>query len=379
MRLIVKFNILRLIVVFFAMAAVGIMQSETVSQKQAKKIAEMFFNEARGLRMSAPEYVYNGKNLSTGRFMTPFYVYNHSSGGFVVISAENKSFPILAYDLDNKFDTNNIGEQRLALLSLYAKHIEYIRYDSSIPESAIKAWQNLPQYIYDMLNAEEVLSPISRKSIIDVRNELDLLLMSDENSINSQMSSTYYPSQWSELVSDELSCSNIVSLGLIDKNEIEPIVVYGRKGDMYRLAMDGKELGWYRLMPTEIMSFGQIALLENTPNSIEEYTEEEPFSYYKSYVAEFETERRRKQSDIENANIVTSPIIRNNGGGHYMIDMPEDISMVRVFNLSGGLVWHATYNLVCSVPINLASVPTGFYFAVLLSETGQTYSVKLFR
>ena len=127
------------------------------------------------------------------------------------------------------------------------------------------------------------------------------------------------------------------------------------------------------------MSIGQIALLENAPNSIEEYAEEEPFSYYESYVAEFEAERRRKQSAIENANIVTSPIIRNNGGGHYMIDMPEDINMVRVFNLSGAVVWHATYNSASSVSINLSSVSTGFYFAVMSSKSGQTYSVKLFR
>lgn len=378
MRLILKFNILRLMVVFLAMTAVGTMHSETVSQKQAKKIAEMFFNEARGMKMSAPEYVYNGKSLSTGRFMTPFYVFNHSSGGFVVVSAENKSFPILAYDLENKFDTKNIGNQRLCLFGLYAKHIEYIRYDSSIPEEAIKAWQNLPQYIYDILNATEVVSSAARKSGIEVRNELDLILASDDNSINSQLSSTYYPSQWEEMIADELYRSN-VSLGLIDNDFIEPIIVCGKRGNMYRLAMDGKESGWYRLMPTEIMSFGQIALLENAPNSIEEYAEEEPFSYYESYVAEFEAERRRKQSAIENANIVTSPIIRNNGGGHYMIDMPEDISMVRVFNLSGAVVWHATYNSASSVSINLSSVSTGFYFAVMSSKSGQTYSVKLFR
>ena len=365
-------------VVFLAMTAVGTMHSETVSQKQAKKIAEMFFNEARGMKMSAPEYVYNGKSLSTGRFMTPFYVFNHSSGGFVVVSAENKSFPILAYDLENKFDTKNIGNQRLCLFGLYAKHIEHIRYDSCIPEEAIKAWQNLPQYIYDILNATEVVSSAARKSGIEVRNELDLILASDDNSINSQLSSTYYPSQWEEMIADELYRSN-VSLGLIDNDFIEPIIVCGKRGNMYRLAMDGKESGWYRLMPTEIMSFGQIALLENAPNSLEEYAEEEPFSYYESYVAEFEAERRRKQSAIENANIVTSPIIRNNGGGHYMIDMPEDISMVRVFNLSGAVVWHATYNSASSVSINLSSVSTGFYFAVMSSKSGQTYSVKLFR
>ena len=378
MRLILKFNILRLMVVFLAMMAVGTMHSETVSQKQAKKIAEMFFNEARGMKMSAPEYVYNGKSLSTGRFMIPFYLFNHSSGGFVIVAADNKAFPILAFDLERKFDKKNIGQDMLGLLSMYAKHIEYVRYDSQVPESAIRAWQNLPEYIHELLNekadTEDVVISTEEASM-----NLNNILYTDDSEIASQTSISYYPEQWSALINEEFQKSGNVALGLIENEEILPMVVNGRKGEYYRIELDGTNSGWYRLMPTEIMSFGQIALLENIPNITEEYAEEEPFSYYESYVAEFEAERRRTQSAIENANIVTTPIIRNNGGGHYMIDMPEDIRLVRVFNLSGAVVWQATYNSASSVSINLSSVSTGFYFAVMSSESGQTYSVKLFR
>lgn len=378
MRLILKFNILRLMVVFLAMMAVGTMHSETVSQKQAKKIAEMFFNEARGMKMSAPEYVYNGKSLSTGRFMTPFYLFNHSSGGFVIVAADNKAFPILAFDLERKFDKKNIGQDMLGLLSMYAKHIEYVRYDSQVPESAIRAWQNLPEYIHGLLNekadTEDVVISTEEASM-----NLNNILYTDDLEIASQTSISYYPEQWSALINEEFQKSGNVALGLIENEEILPMVVNGRKGEYYRIELDGTNSGWYRLMPTEIMSFGQIALLGNIPNITEEYAEEEPFSYYESYVAEFEAERRRTQSAIENANIVTTPIIRNNGGGHYMIDLPEDIRLVRVFNLSGAVVWQATYNFASSVSINLSSVSTGFYFAVMSSESGQTYSVKLFR
>lgn len=378
MRLILKFNILRLMVVFLAMMAVGTMHAETVSQKQAKKIAEMFFNEARGMKMSAPEYVYNGKSLSTGRFMTPFYLFNHSSGGFVIVAADNKAFPILAFDLERKFDKKNIGHDMLGLLSMYAKHIEYVRYDSQVPESAIRAWQNLSEYIHELLNekadTEDVVISTEEASM-----NLNNILYTDDSEIASQTSISYYPEQWSALINEEFQKSGNVALGLIENEEILPMVVNGRKGEYYRIELDGTNSGWYRLMPTEIMSFGQIALLENIPNITEEYAEEEPFSYYESYVAEFEAERRRTQSAIENANIVTSPIIRNNGGGHYMIDMPEDIRLVRVFNLSGAVVWQATYNFASSVSINISSVSTGFYFAVMSSESGQTYSVKLFR
>ncbi|MDE6010724.1 MAG: Spi family protease inhibitor, partial [Muribaculaceae bacterium] len=69
------------------------LMAETVSQKQAKELAQKFFDQAYHERTAPVSLVYNGKKLTTDRLFTPFYVYNQPRGGFVMISAENKAFP----------------------------------------------------------------------------------------------------------------------------------------------------------------------------------------------------------------------------------------------------------------------------------------------
>ena len=98
--------------------------AETVSQRQAKHIAQQFFNAAYGRVMGEPKLVLQ-------------------AGGLVVISAENKAFPILGYDLNDNFNPDNMTAALKELLRLYALHIEYIRYDSTQPHEAEKAWQNI--------------------------------------------------------------------------------------------------------------------------------------------------------------------------------------------------------------------------------------------
>ena len=74
-------------------------QAETVTQKQAKAVAQQFFNKAFGRTMPQPKYVYNGRRLTTQRLFVPFYVFTLPTQGYVIVSAENKAFPILGYSL----------------------------------------------------------------------------------------------------------------------------------------------------------------------------------------------------------------------------------------------------------------------------------------
>ena len=85
-------------------------QAETVSQKEASRLAETFFNAAAGQVMGKPKLVYNGKNLTTNRLFSPFYVYNHPKGGFVIIAADNKALPVLGYSLKETFSPDNLDE-----------------------------------------------------------------------------------------------------------------------------------------------------------------------------------------------------------------------------------------------------------------------------
>lgn len=125
--------------------------AETIGQKQAKSMAQKFFNESRGYVTPPVSYVYNGKDLTTQRLFTPFYVYNSPSGGFVIISADNKAFPVLAYSLREKFDKDRMTPMVREMLSDFARDIEMIRYDSRIPSDAIDQWTSYPEVVYDML------------------------------------------------------------------------------------------------------------------------------------------------------------------------------------------------------------------------------------
>ena len=126
-------------------------QAETIGRKEAKEMAQKFFNESRNYVTPPVTYVYNGKDLTTQRLFTPFYVFNSPSGGFVVVSAENKAFPILAYSLKGKFDKDGLTPMVKSILTDFSRDIEMIRYDSRIPSDAIRQWETYPDVVFDML------------------------------------------------------------------------------------------------------------------------------------------------------------------------------------------------------------------------------------
>lgn len=133
------------------MAISFVIQAETVTRKEANSLAQMFFNAAYGEVTAPPQMVWNGRQLTTDRLFSPLYVYNSPKGGYVIIAAENKAYPILAYSPRRKFDREKLSEEEKAMLTKYAREIEIVRYDSRIPANALKAWQNLPQYVASVL------------------------------------------------------------------------------------------------------------------------------------------------------------------------------------------------------------------------------------
>lgn len=129
--------------------------AETVSQKEAKAMAQKFFNESRNFVTAPVGYVYNGKNLTNQKLFTPFYVFNSPAGGFVVVSAENKAFPILGYSLKLNFDPERMTAMTREILTEFSRDIEMIRYDSRIPSDAMEQWYTYPEVVFDMLKNPE--------------------------------------------------------------------------------------------------------------------------------------------------------------------------------------------------------------------------------
>lgn len=349
---------------------------ETVSQKQAKQIASQFFNAANGQIMGEPKLVYNGRRLTTNNLFPPFYVYNLQAGGFVVISAENKAFPILGYDLKDNFNPDKMSETLKELLRLYALHIENIRYDSTYPYEAEKAWQNIPEYISNILDARnDITDPVTTPEVAQA--ELDEIL--DMNDSFGFASVNYSPEQWQYSIDLELEKYPDVVIGLIKKDSLLPVIIHGKKGDYYRMELNGRNRSYWRLLPTEILSNGQVAVLGNPTAKREEPEEEIPHSFYADFVRETEIAQAQAQATIENLHILNEPKVQWLGGGHFTVSLPEEVNSMRLFSLDGAQVQYEKFRDTAVASINLTGQPAGFYFAVFTGKSGEPYSIKIFR
>lgn len=355
---------------------VSSVSAETVSQKQAQSIAHTFFNQAAGQVMGSPKMVFNGRKLTTNRLFNPFYVYNNPAGGFVIISAENKAFPILGYSLKDNFDPNKIGPKGEALLREYARDIEYIRYDSTIPEEAIKAWNDINGYIAGVLDAEyDATDPVYEMEEAD---ELlsNILYSGRADEYSSDM---FTPAQWQEMIDSELQNKKSVALGIIRGDEILPSVVHGHKGDFYRIELDGRNQWLMRLMATEVLSSGMIASLDNPIPLPETDEEEQPFVFYDSFMAEIAETQNTRSAQLEELINPTEPRLKAIGAGRYEIEFPEEVVLARVYTLQGNMIERYTYGGTKTGHLDISAHPNGFYIAVFNGESGKYYGFKLIR
>lgn len=298
-----------LIISFFSIS----MRAENVSQKQASEIAETFFNAVNGQIMSKPKLVWNGRQLTTDRLFAPFYIYNHPRGGFVIIPADSKAFPIIGYSKTGRFDRDKLTEKENDLLKKYAHEIELIRYDSRIPERAISAWQNLPLYINKVLN------------------------------------NPYDTPEFNSLNEDQ-------------KENLEEI---DRRNNSIMLPSAIE----FKLYDPE--NFRDYTLDDVT-------TEDIPFKFYEDFIKEIEQERKERMAAFEELLSPTKPVILSSGGAHYTISFPENIKLIRIYNMSGAKIMEKYFknNLI---NLDISSLPGGFYALMALSEDGHVYGLKIFR
>lgn len=350
------------------------LDAETVSQKEASHIAQLFFNEAKGEVMQKPKLVWTGRKLTTNSLFNPYYVYNNPVGGFVIISAENKAFPVLAFSLKENFNPDKLNQKERTLLKQYATDIENIRYDSSFTDLAINAWNDIPGYIHRLLCEESDFT--YETDIIPFEEAENSLKRVIETEKDEFFADIYTPAQWESIISEEYSKVRNVPLALIEGKEIIPLIVSGRKGDYYRLELDSHKNWLMRLTATEVLSPDQVAVLGNPPLPPKEEDNETPFRFYEDFIAETAASQ---QTAIENSRLPLTPTIQSHGGGHFQITTPEDVILARVFSLSGRMIQEHYFSGTPAAFINLEAAPSGFYVALILTESGKPYSFKLYR
>lgn len=287
--------------------------AEIVSQKQASKIAETFFNAAYGQYMSSPKMVWNGRQLTTDRLFAPFYIYNHPAGGFVIIAADNKAFPILGYSRTGRFDRGKLNDDEKALLSQYAHEVELIRYDERVPSSAIAAWQNIPLYINKVLN------------------------------------NPYDSPEYSSL-SDEAK-DNIEAIDRRNNSIMMPSAV---EFEIYNPA-----------------NYRNYTLDDITDD--EEYI---PFSLFEDFIRETRAEEESRQAALEEILNPSKPVVSILGGAHYSVRFPSDIRLARIYSIQGARQQERYFNTDV-INLDLSALPAGYYVLLALDENGQVFGIKL--
>lgn len=310
----------RIIITFLVcIATVVVMQAENVTRKEANSLAQTFFNAAYSEITLTPQMVWNGRQLTTDRLFEPIYVYNSPRGGYVIISGENKAFPILGYSLQRNFDRNKLSDDERKILEKYAREIEIIRYDPRMPVSALEAWQNLNAYIVKMLK--------------EPYNTPEYKLLSDEKREN---------------------------LEALDRAGRQILLPQATEFNLY-----------------DPDRFRDVTLDDITAD----YADSEyiPFSFYEYFVKEMIRENREKEIDFEEMIAPSKPVVKALGGGHFEIRFPENVRMMRVYALDGMQMMEKYFKETDVVNIDLTALSSGYYVSLILSDSGKIYGLKLYR
>lgn len=350
--------------------------AETISQKQAQSMAQQFFNEANKRVVAPPKLVYNGRKLTTARLFTPFYVYNAANGGFVIISAENKAYPILGFSLKDNFDPEQLGETELGLLTSYAREIELIRYESNPVEEVEKRWIDYPGYVSQILTSRY----IATDPTINLKEADEMLeyAVEEDRAIYSDI---YTPGQWNEMIKDELYLSQSVPLWIVTPKTLLPAVIYGYQNDYFRIEMTTRNTWLMRLNATDEIEGSFISCVVNPIEIKEAIKEDIPFEDFDVFTAEVkEIEQTRTSIPSQDMMLIeATPRVRALGSGHFEILMPEEAVIARIYNLGGALVRSKTFSGTNAVNLDLSAEPQGFYFVNIIGESGQPYGIKIYR
>ena len=309
-----KFRIL--ISLFACVAVPAAAHAETVSRKEANSIAGTFFNAAYGEVTAPPQMVWNGRQLTTDRLFSPIYVYNSPKGGYVIISGENKAYPILAYSKVRKFDKDKISDDEKEVLKTYAREIELIRYDPRIPAKAMEAWRNIPEYISAVL-----ASPYD---------------------------------------SDEYR-----ALGEERKDMLESLA---RSGDQILMPS-----------AVEFSLYDPDAYRELTLDDVTAADDEIPFKFYEDFIREVSRENRERDIKLEEIVSPSRPVVKALGGGHFEISFPENIRMMRIYTIGGMQMMEKYYKETSLMNIDMSVLGSGYYIGLALADSGNVFGFKLYR
>ena len=127
----------------FVMLLFTNVSAQDVSLDRAKKIGELFVKESTSFGKDRASVNAAHSHTFTSRDGMPsVYVFNIDGGGFVVVSAEEKVKPVLAYSEKGSFDADAMADGFAFTISSYQEEIDYVRRNNiEATEDIVKEWR----------------------------------------------------------------------------------------------------------------------------------------------------------------------------------------------------------------------------------------------
>ena len=128
-----------ILTLLFVISIVTNVYAQGVSVERAKRIGEMFLKEStsvgleRNIVSSTLSHTFKSSDEESSLF-----VFNIDGGGFVVVSAEEKVKPVLAYSTSGSFDVDKMAPGFDFTLSSYIDEIDFVRENNIAATSDIK-------------------------------------------------------------------------------------------------------------------------------------------------------------------------------------------------------------------------------------------------
>jgi hypothetical protein len=127
-----------------AVLTLGTLLAGPVNQQKAQKMGAKFLSTT-AVSQKNTDIQLNMVSVAANRNATDYYVFNVSNGeGFVIVAADDRVKPILAYSTTGQFDPNNVSEGFQFTLDGFREEIQYVReHNLSATPDIIAEWRSV--------------------------------------------------------------------------------------------------------------------------------------------------------------------------------------------------------------------------------------------
>ena len=128
----------KLFLFWVALSTVAVASATPVGEAVARRVAETYMSAMGMKNVTALQ------NVTAQTPFTEFYIFAAPEGGFVLVSGDDCTRPVLAYSIDNRFQTKDMPSHVVGFLAGYEKEIRWLKAHSSAAFATRRSQSALP-------------------------------------------------------------------------------------------------------------------------------------------------------------------------------------------------------------------------------------------